>query len=270
VLIAFTAFGLLSPSIYSRGSTEILAGIVLPLQTGAAVAPALNASTAVLLLTRCYTDIMARRLDRLVSAGINAHVILDEPSDRSPLPPRQHFIDTAVVTALNVTLLTAGTTGRPVTSWERALVFCWLQGYASCWFIEDDVRWEDPVTLRALFVAYAPDPADLVTKFQGTHEAKPWWWPWGLCDKALVALGPVETWVASYSPLCRLSRAMIRALLALAAQQGSLCFLEPIFSTVAATQGLRSSFFGIAPPPGVPRMCIRYFDEGKGLFSEER
>ena len=139
--------------------------------------------------------------------------------------------------------------------------------YEFCWLVEDDVVWEDPQALVALVDSYAFDSADLVAKLQGFQPDQPDWFFWNSCADVLP--GPRSSWVGSFDPICRISRNLIDALLRVAEERGRLCYLETIFSSLVALDGsgrLRSSFFNVNPPKGIPRMCIRW----KPPFDEDR
>ena len=215
------------------------------------------------------TATILTRLNRLVAAGLDAHLAVDAPFENPQLFPRVHYVASEHVLALNLTEATYHMTKRAITAWERGIVFCWKQAYDHCWFAEDDVRWEDPQTIRALVDGYAPDPAGIISKFHSAYRTSP-----GerhfiqLCGAWLEPLGSSHLWVKTFNPLCRMSRSLIRGIIDVAARNGKLCFFEGLFSSIAGVQRLGLSFFGVSPPPGSPRICSVY--RANPPFSEER
>lgn len=251
-------------------ATMFAAVLYLYAPTAASTNDAFRSRTAVILMTRSLSAAISARLARLVDVGLDAHVVLDveAPAGGPSYGPREHFIPTAAVERAGVTDLTFNTTGRHITAWERAVMWCHAAAYDYCWLVEDDVLWEDPAALAAAVHAYAPDHADLVAKLQGLEPQRPDWFFWDSCEGVLP--GPRARWVASFDPICRVSRSLVDALLRIAAARGRLCYLETIFSTVVSlddsARPMTASYFNVKPPPGVPRMCIRW----KPPFVEER
>lgn len=240
--------------------------------------------TVVVLLARYLSQAIRRRHTDLVTAGLNAHIVVEaalevRPASKTGLPAasrvavrlrsREHHTPAHVVLASGFTDLISRMGSRRVSAWDGALYWCHQERVAFCWLAEDDVLWDSPGALAALVTGYAGNTAGLVAHAMPSPEpGVPSGGRWSHSDACAPVLGPTAATTApAFCPLARVSGALLDALAGIAHARGRLCFLEVLLPAVAAQSGLGVSLFDsdvlMQRPDALaasrlPRMAMRF------------
>jgi hypothetical protein len=228
--------------------------------------------TIAVIMARKPSDTLCSRIECLLGAGLDAHLVIDcgvgDDVSTARIADRVHFIPDADLTAAGFTDLQSKTCGKKLTAWERALLWCSklaaerALGYV--WIIEDDVRWDDVSSLVALIDGYAADAADLVAqRIADSQASRPHWPHWGTMHGLLPAASGL---CATFNVISRLSARLLAEIAAFGAAKRRLGFHEAFLPSLAHQRGLRISFYhdpheGLAalpPPRGLPSMLLRF------------
>jgi hypothetical protein len=248
---------------------------------------------SLLLMARSLNEELACRVLQLRRRGIVALLVADKPNvNAAPawtgawrdlwVSPSDAQLVQARLTGLNTKIA-----GSPMTAWERAL---WHAAFGSppgraVWFMEDDVLWRDVDSFVRLLREFDALDADYIAahpladpRWPGLGHTWPHWrsaehsfWHGRLLrdfhgeSRALACCpltrsGPVA--VAAFTPLCRMSAAMLREL-SVFARVGGLAFLELLFPAVAVGSNLTVRYME-DPDHRNPALAIRWRPE----FSE--
>ena len=204
--------------------------------------------SAVVLIARSLESRIQASAALLRRHGFEVHVIID-----SPLPPPAagfapspwvHYLPDAELRAAGFLFLT-GRFELAATAWDRALLWASRYGRSRLfWLVEEDVAWQPASALPDLMRRLDDeDPgADLISR---SHQGGPSWSPrWVNWQRPRLSLPP-QSLYSSFNPLCRLSRRMLDAVAALAAQHGRLAYNEFLFASLARAQGMRLRFFDL-------------------------
>jgi hypothetical protein len=237
----------------------------------------------IVVMVRTLGPWMLHRVRELVLAGLDAHIIVDEPLDAMPtraefrlskrlvaVPPimqttkeaawcedgmspaerdfcaeRVHFIGNHVIKSAGFTDLQTKTCNKSMTAWERGLYWCALQHtWDYVLTIEDDAQWTDPTAIIQLCKTYEGNDADLLCHRIAESPAAHPSWPHWHCGEGMFE---PKHFTASFNVVMRMSRRLLQAVKDFGQRKGTLLFHELMFASLAKEHGLKIHYWNDEP-----------------------
>jgi hypothetical protein len=238
----------------------------------------------VVVMVRTLGPWMLHRVQELVHAGLDAHIIVDDPLDAgstraefrlekrlravpdimsvpcglstwkldgmSPVErdfcaERVHYVGDDEISRAGFTDLQTKTCNKSRTAWERGLYWCSFQtDWDYVLTIEDDAQWTDPTAISQLCNKYKNNTADLLCQSIAEQPSAHPSWPHWHCGDGMF---DPKYYTASFNVVMRMSQRLLQAVKAFGARKHSLLFHELMFASLAKEQRLGIHYWNDEP-----------------------
>ena len=198
-----------------------------------------------LLISREVTDVIKKKLQSLLNAGIDAYVIIDKGLEKSTkrfISYDKQELEEAGFTNSHITFKKVmNTTDLKVTGWDKVLYHIYKTKPKHAWICEDDVFWNRPSTIKMILDATENVNDDLIAyPLAESYEARPNWYHW---NYAAILTKDKKKWSSTYNQLCRLSITLVNHLAEIGKTKHRLVSHEALFATVCKMYNLKKSYY---------------------------